>query len=351
MSYRHVLLILLSCLCAEASARAEYKIATDSENSTYIEIGKDLMKYVAAPAGIDLQVVPSKGSVENVKRLRDERGTRFALVQSDVYQAFKDQAAAGNAEAARLIEPLRVILPLYDEEIHFIVRADSPLEFVHEIENRKINIGLLGSGAAMTAVTLYRLMFDHPINAGYFTTYSNEEALLKLARDKSMDVVVVVSGQPTRLLLGMEPGVEKYFKLLKFDPAPYAYPSASARALRAYSQTSLWAASYPNWLTEDIPALSVKTFLVTYDYKPERIKQEMSNFVRSLCANLPLLQQKGHLKWRQVSLELPPLGKGWSYYGPTEQELARCAALKTKPVSVCTQQEMVMGLCKGNSAP
>ena len=36
---------------------------------------------------------------------------------------------------ATIIRPLRVIVPLYNEEIYFIVRADSPLNFVHEIRD------------------------------------------------------------------------------------------------------------------------------------------------------------------------------------------------------------------------
>ena len=43
---------------------------------------------------------PPAGSAENVQRLRYEPGVKLALVQSDVYQAFLDQAAAGNAQAS-----------------------------------------------------------------------------------------------------------------------------------------------------------------------------------------------------------------------------------------------------------
>ena len=42
-----------------------------------------------------------------------------------------------------MIRPLRVIMPLYNEEIYFIVRADSPLNYVHEIKDAKINVGPL----------------------------------------------------------------------------------------------------------------------------------------------------------------------------------------------------------------
>jgi type II secretory pathway predicted ATPase ExeA len=141
------------------SSNVPFKIVTASERGTYIQIGRDLARFVAPEAGIDLEVLPSAGSAENVQRLRREAGVKLALVQSDVYQAFLDQAQAGNAEARELIRPLRLIVPLYNEEIYFIVRADAPQNFVHEIRNARINVGPLLSGTAMTATTLYRQLF------------------------------------------------------------------------------------------------------------------------------------------------------------------------------------------------
>src|SRR5437867_10134523 len=93
-------LVFLVLAPATASpARVKYKIVTASERGTYIQIGRDLAKWIADPAEIDLEVLPSKGSAENVQRMRYEEGVKFALVQSDVYQAFLDQAAAGQADA------------------------------------------------------------------------------------------------------------------------------------------------------------------------------------------------------------------------------------------------------------
>src|SRR6476660_8017902 len=148
------LLLILGMVPAIAFARAEFKIVTASERGTYIQIGRDLAKYVAEPADIMLDVLPSKGSADNVARLRDEPGVKFALVQSDVYQAFLDQAAAGNRTAGRIIRPLRVVLPLYNEEIYFVVRADSPLNYIHEIKDKKLIIGPVGSGTALSSTTL-----------------------------------------------------------------------------------------------------------------------------------------------------------------------------------------------------
>ncbi|MDB5759971.1 MAG: C4-dicarboxylate transporter substrate-binding protein, partial [Burkholderia sp.] len=158
-----LLILMLGLLPNAAYARAEFKIVTASERGTYIQIGRDLAKFVAEPADIGLEVLPSKGSSENVARLRDEAGVKFALVQSDVYQAFLDQAASGNRSAGRIIRPLRVVLPLYNEEIYFVVRADSPLNYIHEIKDKKLSIGPVGSGTALSATTLYRLMFEQPL--------------------------------------------------------------------------------------------------------------------------------------------------------------------------------------------
>jgi len=337
---------LALCLFAQAAwAQVPYKIVTASERGTYIQIGRDLAKFVAPDAGIALEAVPSAGSAENVQRLRREAGVKFALVQSDVYQAFLDQAAGGNAEAREMITPLRLIMPLYNEEIYFIARADSKFNYVHEIKDAKINVGPLLSGTAMSATTLYRQMFGAPIADANASFLSNEDALVKLTGDKSVDVVVVVAGQPAKLLVDMKPEARQLIKLLKFDPNQ----PASQEALKTYFPATVRASSYPNLLTEDIPGIAVKAFLVTYDYNLGSTVHRLVKFARSLCTNFDKLQTQGHPKWREVQLALPELTRGWSYYPPMAREMKSCMANKGKPKPVaksCTQQERILGLCK-----
>jgi len=62
----------LAGLVAEAHAQADYKIVTGPERGTYIQIGQDLAKWVADPIGMNLDVLASKGSAENVQRMRYE---------------------------------------------------------------------------------------------------------------------------------------------------------------------------------------------------------------------------------------------------------------------------------------
>ena len=339
---------------ATAGAFAGNSIVTASERGTYIEIGRDLSRLVAQPAGIALDVLPSAGSAENVRRLRSEPGVRLALMQSDVYRAFLDQARAGDAEADRLVKPLRVVLPLYDEEIYFVVRADSPLQHLDDIRDKRINVGPVGSGSALTATTVYRTMFDAPPPDGNLSFLSNEEALVKLTTDKSIDVVVVVAGQPARLFSGMTAQARNFVKLLSVDPA-----APSTQALHAvYSDATVHAASYANWLSQDVPSIAVKSVLATYDYQSPAVRDTLVRFAHSMCTNFSRLKADGHAKWNEVELAQPALTKGWTYYAPTQRVLSHCndpapapvagatAAAAPAPSADCTQNRALLGLCR-----
>jgi uncharacterized protein len=336
----------------------DYKIATANEKGTYFAIGSDLAKLVAPPAGIQLQAVPTAGSAANVKMLRYEPGVKFAVVQADVFQAFVDRGRTAEARDAReIIRPLRVILPLYNTEIHYIVRADSPLQFIHDIKDAKINGGVVGSGAAVIADSLYKMMFNQSMPDANVSFLSNEEALVKLVSDKTVDVVVVAAGQPAPLISNMKPEAQKFIRLLKFDPN---HP-ASKTALTVYSPATMRAASYPNLLTADFTTVSVGAFLVTYDYNTQGTVHHMARFARSLCENFSKLQTEGHPKWREVNLSLPPLNEGWTYYSVTSKAINDC--MEGKPASIpvapkaatapraapkrnCTREDRLLGLCR-----
>jgi len=337
---------IFSLHAGESRAAAEYKIVTASDKGTYYAIGKDLAQFVAPEADINLEVLATSGSAANIKLLRYEPGVKLAVVQADVYQAFLDRGTGGNSEAASIIRPLRVVLPLYNTEIHYIVRADSDMNYLHDIKNAKINGGLVGSGAALITHTLYRMMFNGPVPEANATFLSNEEALVKLISDKSVDVVVVASGQPAPIIANMKPEAQKFIKLLKFDPN---HPSSKA-ALSVYAPATVQASSYPNLITENFTTISVGAFLVTYDYNLKGTVEYFSRFGRSLCQNFDKLQAQGHPKWREVNMALPDLPPGWTYYPPTTREIRACLAKKPKivparPGRKCSAEEKILGLC------
>jgi hypothetical protein len=201
-------------------------------------------------------------------------------------------------------------------------------------------------------------MFGQPLPGANASYLSNEEALIKLTGDKSIDVVVVVAGQPAKLFADMTPEARKFIKLLRFDEKS----AEGQRAAKTYFPASIRSSSYPSWISEDVPTLTVKAFLATYDYKTPHTLAYLNRFAEALCLNFDNLQSQGHAKWKQVKLELPPLGKGWTYYPPIEKVLRSCIAhrnavaksgatppqtqqLAAPEPKACSQQEKVLGLC------
>jgi uncharacterized protein len=310
---------VLFAVCAASAAAAPERIYTGPPRSTAFAVGQDIAQRVARPAGIRLEALGSKGSTDNLKLMR---GAQLALVQSDVTLALHQEALAGSVEARSLIQGLRVVMPLYEEELHLVVRADSPLNFVHEIRGQRINAGPVGSGSALTLASLYPLLFAEPLTDDKVSFLADEDGLIKLVSDRTIDVVAFVAGQPTRLFADMKPEVRKLIKLLKFD----AEQVRSRSVLERYSLATIRSANYPNWLTQDVPALSTTALLVTYDTPAPAAASTVMRLAESICLRLPELQKRGHAKWREVDFALPELSDGLSYYKPTERKLVACNA-------------------------
>ena len=142
----------------------------------------------------------------------------------------------------------------------------------------------------------------------------------------------------------MKPEARALIKMLKFD---VEHPASKA-VLKTYFASTVRASSYPNLLTQDITGMAVKAYLVTYDYSLPATQLRLSQFARSMCQNFATLQSDGHPKWKEVSLDMPQLGQGWTYYPATARELGRCAAMRPapKPARMCTTEQKILCLCE-----
>ena len=331
-------LIFFACILffpqAGLAAPVTYKIVTGGATGTYIQIGKNLAKYVAPNAGINLQVMESAGSLENVRRMRHEKHVKLAIVQHDVFQRYKKFADEGNVEAQTLINKLRVVLPLYNEEVHFLVRANSEINYFHEIENKNINLGPEKSGTAMTAELIYLLMFGHAISKKQVSNFKIPDAMWKMAKTREVDVVAYVAGQPTSLFANLPKESSKHYKFLSVDRNHRSF----GRLQQNYYRSLIKQTSYPRIAMKDVPTLAVKAYLITFNYQKEA-RQELAAFAGAICRNFSTLQQLGHSKWKEVSLDLSPLPGGWSYYSATQKALASCG----RP---CDNLARDLGLCK-----
>ena len=363
---------VLAGVCAVAviplAANAE-SIVTGGKTGTYYAIGNNLRDFVN-PA---LQVKDSRGSWANVEDMSRTQGVTLAIVQSDVYSSFiqlrdsKDVPEATRREYAKLLANLRVFMPLYKEEVHFLVRKDDPIEFIHQIKGKALWMDMEKSGTYLTALNIYSKLFQQPPHAvepflnptatgDDEGTRRRRSALMSLSDPAyykaypKVDVVVLVGGQPLSLL---EKNMPPNLKLLKFD----AGQAGAARVLQDYRQAAIQKTSYPalNIVGNELPSLSVDSYLITANFADPQRNQFIKDFADKFCTNFSALQERGHPKWKSLTWRpgssLPPLATGWQYSDKVKAQLASCrtpttAAATPAPSDVCSPQNRVTGLCR-----
>jgi TRAP-type uncharacterized transport system substrate-binding protein len=318
--------VLALCYASHAAALASNAIVTGNQSDTYYRIGEDLKQY-AMP---ELRNLTSKGAVDNIKALSKTAGVSFAIVQSDVYQTYvnlekNDPDPAVREWASDLLHSLRVIAPLYNEEIYFIVRKDSPMQELQDIEDKRLAIGPDGSGANLTAKNIYYKLFGK--------------------------APVLIGGQPLPLLQRLG----KDYKLL----ATNIKNDATEALLKDYSIGFADQKNYP-FLPKHMPVMMVQSYLVTAQFRDKQRNDFVKKFAGALCQNYEKLQEHGHEKWKALTWSpanprLPSLLSGWSYSTVTKPILESCAptATTSAPIAAatpsslpCSMEDRAIGFCQ-----
>src|SRR5918993_3195951 len=138
--------ILLLGLGASGAQAVETAIMTGKPTGTYIRFGQDLAG-LTRHFGLDLTVAPSAGSLENIDAVIRRPNTQFGIVQSDVLDfvaTFSDDPEL--RATARL---LRMVFPLYDEEVHLVAREG--IDSLADLADKRVAIGASNSGTLLTS--------------------------------------------------------------------------------------------------------------------------------------------------------------------------------------------------------
>ena len=332
-----------------------YCISAGSKRFTYYKVAESLRKLVAPDAGFTLKTIEG-GSVKNIMRMRWQNGVKFAIVQSDVLEFYKEEEENGNEIAGKIIKPLRVIMPLYNEEVHILARSNSGINTFSDLKNKRIALGKLGGGSAMTGKALYKYMFGSPLSKenSYYSPKDSDaakDALQALAIDETVDAWIMVVGQGTKQFSEMAEGASSLIKLVKFDESN----STEQKILAGpYFTAKINEASYP-WLKSDLPTITVKAFLITQKYEKQDTRRKIKNFTQAVCRNFPKLQAEGHPKWKEVELKKVDLPGGWQYsedvlagFKSSDCNITSEANPTTKNNSdsqVCSKKMEILNLC------
>lgn len=293
-----ILAVAAVMLVAGASHSAEFErnIMTGGPTGTYIRIGKDIAA-LGGECGLTLNVIESAGSLENFVGVRNRRNTQFGIVQSDLLEYLKT-FEANDPEVQDAVRGVRIMFPLYNEEVHVLARTG--IASLKDLEGKKIAIGVKDSGTFLTASLILDIL---QVEAAERLPFNPDQALPKLQAGE-IDAFFYVAGAPASLFTNAE-----------MDPAQFhLLPITEAPLLATYIKAGIPAGTY-GFQTEPVDVVAVKAVLMTYDYDPSKNAYHrqscttVSDFSSLVLNGMDKLRETGHPKWQSVDLSaLPP---GW----------------------------------------
>jgi uncharacterized protein len=127
--------------------------------------------------------------------VRNRRNTQFGIVQSDVLEYLKT-FEANDPEVQKAVKGVRIMFPLYNEEIHVLARKD--IASMKDLAGKKIAVGKKDSGTFLTATLIMDIL---QVKAGARMDINPDEALPKLMSGE-IDAFFYVAGAPAALFSG-----------------------------------------------------------------------------------------------------------------------------------------------------
>jgi len=271
------IILLIAGFAVEPALAVDLRLMTGDEQGTYFQIGREIA-HETDKVGLNLQVLPSAGSWANIVALFNS-DTEFAIFQMDAYMKAGRNLYQNTALDIR--DEIKVVMPLYHEEIHLIKARQRSLDFSTE-EKFIVGCGPENSGSCLSAEVIadfYGKQFTY-VHSSY------EQALANLKAGE-LDLVVITAGKPHKLLTG-QTGLD----LVSLP--------RTQKAAEVYLYTTISQEDYP-WLDHSVETYGVRSVLATMIQEQEGLANDLVGAVHfTILINEDRLKKSGHPKWNEV---------------------------------------------------
>jgi TRAP transporter TAXI family solute receptor len=270
-----------------------FTIATGSSDGSYFQIAQDI-KNVAGKENIDIQVMPTKGSIENIQLLGAGK-VDLAIVQLDALRFVSD--IVKQQKGLDLFDSIKVVMNLYPEEIH-VLSNKNDIQTFYQLDGKRVSVGTEGGGSAISAAVILSI-YDIKVTVSFDTF---DDAMKKMEQG-NLDAVVFVGGAPVPFIGKLDSKV--HFVRLPANPA----------LEQIYLRTSLGKSQY-SWAAGDTETYAVPASIMGLDTRNENDAAQMQKLVLAILNSADDLRANGHPKWKSSIIQTYFLYRG---YEPTNQ--------------------------------
>lgn len=310
-------------------------MVTGSKKGTYFAFGNQIRDI--SKNRVFLEIKNSKGSLENVRRMngKSRENAAIGIVQSDVINLLQASTSDVDREMAK---SLRLITPLYNEEVHLLAKKD--ITNFRDLDNKTLSVLSETSGSYMTAQNL-SLAFGIRPNYEFNST---AQAFQRL-KNSQVDGMIFVGGKP----ISFFEELNKRFKQFPNDFNDLHIVPIKQKELPSglpYVDSHFSPAEY-HWIDKKVPTVAIKSMLVARDFFSKKDKysirrcQQLNDIYSAITNNFSMLvtnsnlskgsKGRTHEKWQEVKLGSGV--SGWKLDKCSHQALA----VKPKPIANKTQ--------------
>src|SRR5712691_3465965 len=280
-------------------------IVSGNLNGTYLSIAYDLSAVL--DDGDNLRILPviGKGGGQNIRDVRFLKGIDLGITQSNLLNAFRRSGEIGNID-----DKIVYITKLYNEEMHFVVRADSGITSLEQLAGKRVNFSDIGSGTQLSTRDIFERLGIKPIEVNMGQA-DGAEALKR----GEIAATILIAGKPTGSTSKLK--ASDGFKIL---PVAYSKPLQND-----YLPAVLTHDDYTNLIKEGetIDTIAVGAVMIAYNWPRETDRyRRITKFVEAFFPRLAEFQKPPrHSKWRETNLNatLP----GWTRFAAAEEWLQK----------------------------
>lgn len=271
-------------------------IISGNPNATYLTIAYDLSDVLDDGDNFRILPVIGKGGGQNINDVRFLKGIDLGITQSIILNEYRANNTIGNIDNS-----INSIAKLFNEEMHVVVRANSGITSLEQLDGKKVNFSNVGSGSQLSSHDIFARLGVHPIEVNM----GQSDAVQKL-KTGELAATILIAGKSAGLM-----GKLRASQGLRFLPVAFAKPLQTD-----YLPAVLTHADYPGMIEEghDINTIAVSAVLICFNLPPDSDRyRRIADFVDRFFPKLGELQKPPHHpKWRETNLAavLP----GWNKF-------------------------------------
>lgn len=280
---------LLTCTaCGKSDA---LRFGTGGIGGNYYACGNAMAQILEENLGLEVEVKTTAGSAANLRLLRDGF-LQAAIVQSDT---LSDAVKGEGSFTDEPCDSVRAVAGLYTEECQIIVAADSNIESVGDLYQKKVSIGEVDSGVMRNA--------EQILLAAGLTTDMIEVENLSFADAASameageIDAFFCTAGTPTTAVTELARQMD--IRILSLDETIL---NSVLRLYPGYFACTIPAGTYQGQDT-DVQTLGVKAVLVADEKVSDADVQKMLTALFDYADQLQYSTSASMISDRQLATE------------------------------------------------